>query len=309
MSNDWDRLWSEITSYKISTLLMAAVELRLFDYLERVSRIEELAVLLNVQPAPLTVFLESLTCIGYVEKKGDGYKNTAASKTFLVSSSSKFIGMIIHLEKYIYEHFLTPAQLIASLKNRDQQLSKGKLEDPMFRNYYQEVVYNKAINMKIARLVWRVLKHQEAPALAEIGRSPGKMLKTLQLLYPIGNFTYLPHWQELSVHLKQEFDMVIIQNTVHYLERSLLNNWLSELYQFVKYGGYVLVHDFFLDHLDAVGLKEMKQRLLLDWLTHGGIETLESQNLLTVANAIGFQEVTVQNEKNLGSLILLAKKG
>lgn len=307
MSDKWDVLWNELTNYKDSMLLMAAVELRIFDCLKEAKKVEELANLLEVKREPLIVFLESLTAFGYLVKEGDYYKNTFSTNTYLVSTSPQFIGPVIDMERYIYEHFLTPSRLIKSLRYRDTMI-EDKISNPVFQEAYDKVIYNRAVNLKIAHILQRVLKGIEAPSIAEIGRSPGRVIKFIQILYPTAILTHIPNWQKFCERqISEKFDAIVIQNTVHYIKHNKLTQWLFKLNELVKDEGYILIHDFFTDHLEMAGLWKMKQRLLLDWLTHGGIETLRSEDLLNVANSIGFYKVKVQNEKTLGSLLLLKK--
>jgi len=73
-------------------LLMAGIELGIFDALEEFHPAENIAAALHTHPANTRRFLDALATIGLVEKRTGRFRNRPLAATFLVTSSPVYVG-------------------------------------------------------------------------------------------------------------------------------------------------------------------------------------------------------------------------
>jgi hypothetical protein len=85
-------------SFLRSRLLIAAIELELFDTLESgPADQEKLQADLGLHPRGTRDFLDALTSLGLLERTADGYRNTPAASRYLVSTNPAYVGTFVRM--------------------------------------------------------------------------------------------------------------------------------------------------------------------------------------------------------------------
>lgn len=80
-------------------LLLTAIKLRIFNYLEEFSTPESIAGLINTHPGNTMRFLDTLAMIDLVEKKNGRYRNRPITSVHLVEDSPHYMGRMLDLIK------------------------------------------------------------------------------------------------------------------------------------------------------------------------------------------------------------------
>lgn len=99
-------------------LLLSALRLDVFSYLENWAAPKQLADQTGFSERNLSFYLNALACIGLLEKRGDTYRNTPQSNEFLNRSSPVYLGECILFR-----------ERMMSLENLDERVRMGPKED------------------------------------------------------------------------------------------------------------------------------------------------------------------------------------
>jgi len=112
-----------MTGYLASKALFAAIELGVFDALDKETcTAEELGEQVGLAGRPARTLLLALLGEGLISREGDGYRNEPIARTFLVSASPQFMGA---LAAHQGTHYGKLAQLTDSLK-QDKPVRTGE---------------------------------------------------------------------------------------------------------------------------------------------------------------------------------------
>ena len=81
-----------VNAFKISRLILSAVELRIFDFFnDKYTDSGPVAAILNLNPRATNRLLNALVATGLMDKRDGNFKNSAFSEQYLVSTSPKFL--------------------------------------------------------------------------------------------------------------------------------------------------------------------------------------------------------------------------
>jgi hypothetical protein len=95
--NSYKYLHDMVTAPIRSKLLMAGIELGVFDELEASRSAQEIAATMEMHPGNTEMFLNALVTIGLVEKKSGLYRNRQETSVYLVRQSPTYIGSLFNL--------------------------------------------------------------------------------------------------------------------------------------------------------------------------------------------------------------------
>ncbi|MCA1028634.1 hypothetical protein LCM23_21425 [Cytobacillus kochii] len=287
-----------VTSYKKSVLVFKSIELKIFDYLKEPVNSQEISMRLALNPIKVSMLLDSLYCIGLLNRCNNYYfYNTEETNKYLVSNSTSFLGSLVNLEKDIYRNFVNVNNLYLSLK--EDYVIRENLINSTFKQDYQNVVYTKEQYLKLIR---KFKKLGDIPSTTYITKNtPVEILKlfskhTSQLIHAINIQDLLTkQWDNCNI---------IIPNCIHYLDNIQLNEFLSNCTTNVI----ITIIDFFGDHLEEQYMYDRKLELYLDWMTHGGIENLNYSDLVDYFSKFNFRNICNIKDKRNGSTLIFRKK-
>ena len=78
-----------------SKLLLAGIELRVFNHLAEPVSAGELAQAIGAHPRNMGLFLDGLAAIDLVQKRNGLYQNTPEAQAFLVEGSQTYLGQLL----------------------------------------------------------------------------------------------------------------------------------------------------------------------------------------------------------------------
>jgi hypothetical protein len=95
----FDQIMSMARGFQVAKMLMVAVDLGLFDFLEEPSSTGEIAAWLNADARATGIFVNGLAALGIIEKGVDYFKNSELASRYLVRGSENYRGAIVkHME-------------------------------------------------------------------------------------------------------------------------------------------------------------------------------------------------------------------
>ena len=97
IEHDYRRLYDIVCAPIRARLLLAGLELGVFDALESACPADAVAAALGTHPGNTGRLLDALTTIGLLEKNDGRYRNRAEAETFLVKTSPTFIGDLLRM--------------------------------------------------------------------------------------------------------------------------------------------------------------------------------------------------------------------
>ena len=135
------------TGYWASSLVLTANRLGLFTAIGNGdATVEGVAKQLGLSPYPLDNFLNALVSLGYLERRNDGYANTALSRTFLVEGQPAYLGEAL---KYADDLYPVWGKLEQTLRTGKPSLPHHDIlgDDPEKTRHFVLGMHNRALGM------------------------------------------------------------------------------------------------------------------------------------------------------------------
>lgn len=310
-----------LTGYKETEALLAALEVGIFAHLQEASRsVGELAVCCGVDVQLLSVFLLYLESRGFLTNQAGQWSLSEAFNQEWKRIED--ILLVIAWEKRLKFSWVTADELVLALKQGQGQ----RPFDLHGLTNADEVLYIRAMYEKSVRVLgWylkRVLKAVANPRILELGRSPGYLLKCMLQQTPevSGVVAVSPELQAIALRImenelnperrqvvglednwdEQEYDLVCINNTIHYWQPAQANEFFLRVRRCLVPGGVLAIHDFFLDPATP-----FTATILPDWITHGGCNFLYLEEVQEAVLSLGFTNPRVSTPAGLNSKLML----
>lgn len=196
---------------------------------------------------------------------------------------------IIHHEANIFSSLIYPTKvkqaILAKNGQRDFDLKGFTKEE---QNIYDKTMYGKSLKIIVLNIM-RVIRCKKNPAILEYGRSRDRVINELtQIGYQFQGFcmpdeeirknenlVWSEHYDKiLKFSGKEKFDVILFYNTIHYYSKTLLYQKLMELKKVLKRDAMIFVIDIFYQQGDSFSTS-----VLMDWLTHGGVNFLKGESV------------------------------
>ena len=168
---EWNqgRLFDVSGRYWMSCTLHAGVKLDVFTIIgEEQCLVENIAERLYADQRGVEMLLNALAAMGLLEKAGDRFSNTPASRTLLSKDSDEYIGHII-----IHHHHLVDSwsKLDQSVKSGKAVRARASYSKEEWRESFLMGMFNLA--MKIAPRVAKTIDLSRERHLLDLGGGPG----------------------------------------------------------------------------------------------------------------------------------------
>jgi predicted metal-binding protein/predicted O-methyltransferase YrrM len=263
------------TGYWFSEVLFTAVEMEIFTFLEpNGMNAVELGEALDVNADGLKRFMQALSSLGLVTYTAGNYYNSAISSAYLVVGRENYQG-----DSILWRKTLTSGwrDLQSCLKNGGRVEYSPDDEQQLVqrvRKYIKAmdcVAKTKVLEM-LPLFTNILLKGQ----ILDVGAGSGAIAAGFLKKFPGTQATLmdLPWTLDYTKELMQEagladrvtccqanflenwpvedsFDLIILSNMIHACSETEISHVLSQAAQCLKKDGYVLIHDFFLQHHPA----------------------------------------------------------
>jgi len=96
---DYSNLYNMLMAPIRAKLLLTGIDLNIFNHLSELKSAKSIAQAIGAHPQNTKVFLDCLSAIDLIEKKNSLYKNTPIAETFLVETSSTYLGRLFNAMK------------------------------------------------------------------------------------------------------------------------------------------------------------------------------------------------------------------
>ena len=261
-------------------VLMSALELKVFDYLEEPATVGQVAEAIKVPEFRCRIFLDTLAASGFVTKKQDTYTNTRAGALYLASQGEASLGELL-LGSW--------RMMLDPLNSLTQDLKQGFEEDTEHEHIGSEEVWTKMAhaNAQYARAGLAQLAVEQMSALPsfksmrkmlDMGGGPGLVALALAEANPDLKAVVLD--QPAVVKVAQEYiDRYGFSERVSVLGADYVNDDIGESYDLVWASA---TFNFFRSELPDI-FKKIHQSLkpggvfacFQDGLTHQGTQPKE----------------------------------
>ena len=266
------------TAYWFSEALFTAIELDIFTILEPEGKtLEEITRSTDADMRAMERFLHALTSLGLVSSDGSSYYNTKISSEYLVTGKENYQGDSILWRKYLSTGWQNLTKCIQAGGRVDYSSPE---ENP--RELARRIRrYISAMDRVARTKVLEILPFFEGMTLEgkilDIGTGSGAVAAGVMERFPDMTATLvdipevLEYTQELmkarGLAEKTEFcpanileawpvetegfNLVILSNIVHAYSEDEIPEILKKSAESLKTGGYIIIHDFFLEHYQA----------------------------------------------------------
>lgn len=301
-----EKVLRTLSDYKKSCALLAGIKLGLFFKLsaKRYS-LEELSHSISVNSEMLYLLLVYYSGEGIVEYSEGLWGLT---KDFSARGNFRDFMYIAEHEENIYNKWNTPDGIADAVR---KGISKREYDLQGFQKNsiekYNKAMYGNSVHI-ICFWIRRYIGHQSAVMFLELGRSPGVLAETLikqdrsikadvvifddffdsttqQVqndtigIYKISEFKYV-----------KKYTTVALLNTVHYYSRPDLEKLLKHIRSKFDSNAVLCIADFF--HSEE---RPLKSGILIDWITHGGINFVFINELTELLDHVGFNIIKIKN--------------
>lgn len=251
-------------SFWDSQVLLCAVKLKVFEYLDTPCTAQSLSKKIDVNERALRMLLDTLASLGFLEKRGDNYKNKDRYAKFLKYNTSESLTSILN---HYYNMWNDWGNLINSIKTGNPcEIRKNDEE----ANYH----FINGMDNLTKFYKDKVISHidfYDSKKILDIGSGPAtylrEMLKKNKKLK--ATILDLPHAIAVAKEkLEKEglinrvefitgsledkkfgsgYDIVLISQVLHSINRQLCNIALKKAYESLKKGGKIYIHEFYLN--------------------------------------------------------------
>lgn len=192
-----------------SKLLLAGIELKVFNQLSKPKSADLVAKAIGTHPRNTRLFLDGLTAIELLQKKNGLYQNTPITQTFLVEGSPTYLGQL----------FTFMARTDSSLENLSKLVKEGPPPPPETNPFSEEMLAQGALMMANseragdAQVVKEIIsKLPEFPSLQkmlDLGSGPGLIGMAIVAAHPNmkGVLFDLPQVVKVAESFIREYEM------------------------------------------------------------------------------------------------------
>jgi 2-polyprenyl-3-methyl-5-hydroxy-6-metoxy-1,4-benzoquinol methylase len=263
-----DKLTSLATGYWHAAALIGAVELSLFDYLDRPRSSVELAAKCGVQEALLVSLLDALVSIELLEKADGRYAIAAGAVALLSRSSSTCMVDALRYNADLYRQWGKLAEVVRTGEPAVPQAKQLGMDEAMTRRFvYGMESKARAFVPAIAPMI----ELEGAQTLLDVGSGPGTLSRTLAERSGRLKVTLLDLPDVLKVareictrspaaprldfypanyrtdSLPGPFDAVVYAGALHQETPASAERLVQRLFETLRPGGHVYIVDLMLD--------------------------------------------------------------
>jgi N,N-dimethyltransferase/O-methyltransferase len=263
-----DKLTSLATGYWQSAALIGAVELSLFDHLDRPRSADELAAKCGVVPALLVSLTDALVSMELLDKTGDTYAIAPGAVAVLSRSSPTCMVDALRYNADLYRQWGKLAEVVRTGEAAVPQAKQLGMDESMTRRFvYGMESKARAFVPAIAPMI----DLGDAKTLLDVGSGPGTLSRALAERSPGLKVTLLDLPDVLNVAreictrsaahdrltfhpanyrtdaLPQPFDAVVYAGALHQETPASAERLVQRFFECLRPGGHVYIVDLMLD--------------------------------------------------------------
>lgn len=280
-----NQLLENLFAYKKTTALLAAFQLGLFRQIKEHGYLNKgMYHQLGWNERYAELLCIYLAREGYLVEAAGGWQ---MNKDFEKQLDS--FGKICEHENALYHKWLSPEMIALSVQSdTDSRLFDKEGFSSEEQNAYDNTMYGDNVNLITFFLIRKIKCGRASPVRClEYGRSAGRLGQALKRYILEINIDVVALDQ--SIESQSSYDVILIYNTIHY---KTPNEWKMVFGQFKK----VLNKDGFICIIDVFYKEDnlFLSTVLLDWITHGGVNNICSQEVIEQLRSISFLKIEQQ---------------
>jgi len=280
MDLSFESLYDMIIAPIKSHLLLAALELKVFNHLAEFKSAQEVSQYFGSHPRNTALFLDGLAACDLLEKRCNKYRNSLISQVFLVEESPHFIGRLLMDQWRWSQPVLEDLRTFISRGPQEvAQLPAGESGDAL-ANYERS-----GIAQKVSRIVEELPEFSTMRKMLDLGGGPGIIGMAVVASHPRMNGVIfdLPSMakvarkyvqgyslEERMVVLEgdynrdsigEEYDLVLACASL-YSSNKCIDSIVGKVYEALNPGGvFVSIHE------GLTTEKTKPEKMMLGWLT------------------------------------------
>lgn len=341
--DDFQYLEDISTAYWYSEVLFAALELTLFDFLEKgISSVDELAIAASCRKEELRRLLKAMEKLALVYQNKGRWVNSQAARMFLVPGQSSYMGDFFLYRKYIQPQWQSLAKKI-SINNTSVNIQKNNPEiseeDDYALRTLNYVMSSDVLLQQKSKEIVKLLKSVswQMPVL-DIGGGAGSLGRALirskmnedskhrgkacvSALFELPEvihaalkiYTEKTDWEHIEIiegdFRFHEFDgdkqygFIVMSNFLHAYGNEEAHKMLVKAANLLKAGGMILIHDYFPDRRGRSPQKGTLYDLNMMLNTYNGT-CHESATIISWLKEANFRKIQVRDLGTDTSVIL-----
>lgn len=258
-----------ILGYRSAKILFTAVELNLFEHIEKGTRtVESLSRKLSINPRTCEPLLNALVALKFLKKSSDTYSNTKTAKRFLIKNSPESLFYNLSFQNSLFKAW---GDLTAIVKSGKPY--KGLLRLIQDKQIMQDYILGmKEIAGRPSKEVSKILSESSPKKMLDVGSGPGTFSVTMLQSCPHLEVTLLDLPPALSIakellakyslngrvkyignnyhqyHFKNnQYDLILMSHIFHNESETEIRRLIKEAHQSLQPGGRLAIHDFCLN--------------------------------------------------------------
>ena len=293
-----NQLLENLFAYKKTAALLAAFQLGLFRQIKKHG-------FLNKDICRQLAWNEKYTELLCAYLKNEGYLSYIdgcfqMSKDF-ESQINAFESICEH-ENSLYHKWVSPEQLVSSVKTEKGRLFDKEGFTPEEQSAYDNAMYGSSLNL-ISFHILRKIKRDRISTVRclEYGRSDGRIGTALKKHVPeiIVDAVALNR----TIQDQSAYDVILIYNTIHYKTSEEWGKIFCQMRKALNESGVICIADVFYKEDNL-----FQSTVLLDWITHGGVYNIYNREVAEQLKSSGFTKVEQQPIDAISTDLLLAYK-
>lgn len=293
-----NQLLEDLFAYKKTTALLAAFQLGLFRQIKEYGCLNQnICRRLGWNERYITLLCIYLTNEGYLIDAGEGWQIHKDFEKQLIPFEK-----IGEHENILYHKWLSPEMIASSVQSE----TGGRLFDKegFAQNdqlAYDNIMYGSNVNLIVFHLIRKIKNGMTSPVrYLEYGRSNGRIGQVLKKQISEIIVDSISFDQPLG---SKTYDVIIIYNTIHYNTREGWKTIFEQMKNLLNENGVLCIADVFYREGSV-----FRSTVLLDWITHGGVYNIYSQEVAEQLKGGGITRVEQQYIAATSTDLLFAYK-
>ncbi len=296
-------------------ILMAAVELNIFDITTKPLTSAEVAAAAKTHPQNTELFLNALVSVDLLEKKDGKFQNSEVTNAFLVSSSESFLGSYLPM----FEQFLFKSkdQIKDAVKNGAPEMKQQEEMDADFFAQYTKLMVSatlSGITQAVAENLSRLPEFKGFKKMLDLGGAHGldciatlkknpdmtgvvfdmppviAATKAIVSDFGMEDRVSLMGGDYISDPIGTDYDLVYAKGTLNFAGPAL-GDVIQKIYDSLNSGGvFVSIHEGLIDE------RTKPEGIVISWLQTGLTSvdvSLEENDIPDAMKAAGFTNIEI----------------
>jgi len=287
-----------VTGYRTAKILLVAVYHDLFTLIDGgTNSVGEICQRARLNPRATEILLEALVPLGFLEKTGARYHNSAESERFLVHGKPEYLGNNLKYQEMLWEAWGELREIL-QYGQTQRPLETLLSDNPGFSQEYILGMHN--ISQGPARELAEIVPLERAQKMLDVGAGPGTFSLEFLKRYPTMNayLLDLPGTIEVAESILahhpessrvrfitgnylytdfgyKRFDLALLSHVTHNESEENNRFLIWKTYRALRPGGFMVVHDFMHNDAGATKFNGIFSVHMLVYTRHGRVYSVQ----------------------------------